>query len=257
MNQHQLTQKRSKKTHMSERLQKAIANAGVASRRRAEKLIAAGHVTVNGAVVTEMGVKVDSSDTIEVDGVPLSQEKKVYYLLYKPRGVVTTAHDDKGRKTVVDILSDVPERVYPVGRLDYDTSGLLLLTNDGDLANGLMHPSFQIDKTYVARVKGVPTPDALRTLTHGVVLDERRTRPAKVKVIRTEQAKQYTIVQITIHEGWHHQVKRMFEAVGLPVEKLMREKFAFLDLTSLTAGEYRSLRHEEVHQLYALLEKQK
>ncbi|ERL66562.1 pseudouridine synthase [Schleiferilactobacillus shenzhenensis] len=239
---------------MSERLQKAIANAGVASRRKAEKLIAAGHVTVNGETVTAMGVQVTPQDAVEVDGVPLTTEQKVYYLLYKPRGVVTTAHDDKGRKTVVDLLTGVTERVYPVGRLDYDASGLLLLTNDGELANGLMHPSFQIDKTYVARVKGIPVGEQLKRLEKGIVLDGKKTRPAKVKVIRTEQAKNYSIIQITIHEGWHHQVKRMFAAVGLPVDKLSREKYAFLDLSGLSAGEYRSLRTHEVRGLYDLLE---
>lgn len=239
---------------MSERLQKVIADAGVASRRKAEKLIATGHVTVNGDTVTAMGIKVTPQDAVEVNGVPLTQERKVYFLLYKPRGVITSAHDEKGRKTVVDLLNGVQERVYPVGRLDYDTSGLLLLTNDGELANGLMHPSFQVDKTYVARVKGIPVGEQLKQLEKGVVLDGRKTRPAKVKVIRTEKIKNYSIIQITIHEGWHHQVKRMMEKVGLPVDKLSRERFAFLTLDGLNAGEYRSLRTHEVRELYDLVE---
>ena len=201
---------------MAERLQKVMAQAGVASRRASEQLILDGKVTVNGKTVRELGTKVEPSDKIAVSGEPIdSREKLVYFLLNKPRGVVTTNSDDKGRATVMDIV-DEPERVYPVGRLDYDTTGVLLLTNDGELANKLMHPRYRIDKVYVAKVKGIPT-----------------------------------IVKLTIHEGKYHQVKEMMKAVGHEVLKLTRERYGMLDLTGLTPGEYRPLRYEEVQALKA------
>ena len=168
-----------------ERLQKVMAEAGVASRRASEKLIAAGHVAVNGQVVTELGTKVTKGDQVTVDGVPIKREPLKYYLLNKPRGVVSTAHDDKGRRTVVDILKDddVEERVYPVGRLDYDTTGILLLTNDGALANKLMHPKFEVEKTYIAKVKGVLSNHDLQKLRQGVIVDGRKTQEAKSKQV--------------------------------------------------------------------------
>ncbi len=184
-----------------ERLQKVIANAGVASRRKAETLIQTGHVTINGKVVTEMGIKVEGSEHIEVDGVPLTRERKVYYMLYKPRQVISAVTDDKKRPVVTEYLEDIPERLYPVGRLDYDTSGLLLLTNDGDFANMLMHPKYKVDKTYVAKVSGIPTPDMLRQLRKGIVLEKRKTAPAKTKIISTDRRKNTAIISITIHEG--------------------------------------------------------
>ncbi|QNQ82364.1 rRNA pseudouridine synthase [Lactobacillus sp. PV037] len=234
---------------MAERLQKVIAQAGVASRRKAEKLITAGVVKVNGKVVTELGTKVEPSDKIEVDGVPIESESLHTYLFYKPRGVISSASDDKGRKTVVDFFEDVPYRLYPVGRLDYDTSGLLLMTNDGELANRLMHPRHEVPKVYVAKIKGILTPEEIYSLTHGVKIDGKKTAPAKLKILRTDANKKYQIVQLTIHEGHYHQVKRMFQAVGHLVDKLSREKYAFLTLQSLTSGEYRELTREEVHQL--------
>lgn len=234
---------------MAERLQKVIAQAGVASRRKAEKLITAGVVKVNGKVVTELGTKVEPSDKIEVDGVPIESESLHTYLFYKPRGVISSANDDKGRKTVVDFFEDVPYRLYPVGRLDYDTSGLLLMTNDGELANRLMHPRHEVPKVYVAKITGVLTPEEIHSLTHGVRIDGKKTAPAKLKILRTDTKKKFQIVQLTIHEGHYHQVKRMFQAVGHLVDKLSREKYAFLTLKSLTSGEYRELTHEEVHKL--------
>lgn len=234
---------------MAERLQKVIAQAGVASRRKAEKLITSGVVKVNGKVVTELGTKVEPSDKIEVDGVPIESESLHTYLFYKPRGVISSANDDKGRKTVVDFFEDVPYRLYPVGRLDYDTSGLLLMTNDGELANRLMHPRHEVPKVYVAKITGVLTPEEIHSLTHGVRIDGKKTAPAKLKILRTDAKKKFQIVQLTIHEGHYHQVKRMFQAVGHLVDKLSREKYAFLTLKSLTSGEYRELTHEEVHKL--------
>lgn len=221
-----------------ERLQKVMAEAGVASRRASEKLIATGHVQVNGQTVTTLGTKVTAKDKIEVDGVPLHREKQVYYLLNKPRGVISSAHDEKGRRTVVDILreDEIEERIYPVGRLDYDTTGLLLLTNDGALANKMMHPKFAVDKTYVAKVKGLISNDDLKQLRTGVKVDGRRTKPAKTRLKGTDREKKTSIVQLTIHEGHYHQVKRMLAAVGHPVIKLHRESYGFLNLREFSRG---------------------
>lgn len=237
-----------------ERLQKVMAQAGVASRRASEKLITSGHVQVNGQTITTLGTKVSVHDHVEVDGVPIHQEKHVYYLLNKPRGVISSAHDDKGRKTVVDLLreDEVEERVYPVGRLDYDTTGILLLTNDGALANKLMHPRFEVEKTYVAKVKGIIQNDDLKRLRLGVMVDGRKTKPAKTRLKEVDRHKQTSLVQLTIHEGRYHQVKRMFEAVGHKVEKLHRETYGFLDLQGLQSGEFRELRPEEVRRLKEL-----
>ncbi|WP_242363362.1 pseudouridine synthase [Limosilactobacillus antri] len=237
-----------------ERLQKVMAEAGVASRRASEKLIATGHVQVNGQTITTLGTKVAARDRIEVDGVPLHREKHVYYLLNKPRGVISSAHDEKGRRTVVDILreNEIEERIYPVGRLDYDTTGLLLLTNDGALANKLMHPKFAVDKTYVAKVKGLVSNDDLKRLRTGVKVDGRRTQPAKARLKATDREKRTSIVQLTIHEGHYHQVKRMLAAVGHPVIKLHRESYDFLTLQGVQPGDYRELRPEEVKRLTRL-----
>lgn len=234
---------------MAERLQKVIAQAGVASRRKAEKMIVAGQVKVNGKKITELGTKVESSDKVEVNGVPIESESLHTYLFYKPRGVISSANDDKGRKTVVDYFEEVPYRLYPIGRLDYDTSGLLLMTNDGELANKLMHPKNEVPKVYVAKIKGTLTPEEIRSLIHGVRIDGKKTAPAKLKILRTDVKKNFQIVQLTIHEGHYHQVKRMFQAVGHLVDKLAREKYAFLNLKSLTSGEYRELSNEEVYKL--------
>ena len=237
-----------------ERLQKVMAEAGVASRRASEKLIATGHVQVNGQTVTTLGPKVTAKDKIEVDGIPLHREKQVYYLLNKPRGVISSAHDEKGRRTVVDILreDEIEERIYPVGRLDYDTTGLLLLTNDGTLANKMMHPKFAVDKTYVAKVKGLISNDDLKQLRTGVKVDGRRTKPAKTRLKGTDREKKTSIVQLTIHEGHYHQVKRMLAAVGHPVIKLHRESYGFLNLQGVQPGDYRELRPEEVKRLNRL-----
>ena len=237
---------------MAERLQKAIAQAGVASRRKAEKMISAGQVKVNGQTVTELGTKVDDKDSIEVDGVPIERESLHTYLLYKPRGVISTTSDDKGRKTVTDFFEELPYRLYPIGRLDYDTSGLLLMTNDGELANKLMHPRHEVPKVYSAKIKGILKPEEIYALKHGVRIDGRKTAPAKVNIVKTDRKKNTQIVQLTIHEGHYHQVKKMFQAVGHLVDKLSREKYACLTLNSLTSGQYRELTHQEVAQLKKL-----
>ena len=229
------------------RLQKYMADAGVASRRKSEELIAKGHVKVNGKLITEMGVKVDNHDRIEVDGVPMEEEKKRYILMYKPRGVISAVSDDKDRKVVTDLLEDdVRERVYPIGRLDYDTSGLLLLTNDGDFANHLMHPRYHVDKTYIAKVEGILTTEEIRKLENGIKLKGYTTSKAKVRVMSKDKKKNSSIVRMVIHEGHNHQVKNMFDAVGHKVEKLSRESYDFLTLDGLVSGQYRDLTRLEV-----------
>ncbi|KIP20815.1 Ribosomal large subunit pseudouridine synthase B [Anoxybacillus ayderensis] len=235
-----------------ERLQKVIAHAGVASRRKAEQLIVEGKVKVNGKVVTELGVKVSPQDRIEVDGIPLEREEPVYYLLYKPRGVISSVKDEKGRKVVTDFFKHVNKRIYPIGRLDYDTSGLLLLTNDGEFANILMHPRYEIEKVYIAKVKGIPVREKMKQLEKGVMLEDGVTAPAKAKVLSIDKRKQTAIVELRIHEGRNRQVRRMFEAIGHPVLKLKRERYAFLDLKGLNPGDYRELSPHEVKQLRAL-----
>lgn len=238
-----------------ERLQKVIAYAGVASRRKAEQLIVEGKVKVNGKVVKELGTKVAASDEIEVEGVKLEKEDKVYFLLYKPRGYISAVTDDKGRKTVTDIFKKkVYQRIFPVGRLDYDTTGLLLLTNDGEFSYQLTHPKFKIDKTYIARVKGVPTKEGLMKLQSGIKLEDGKTAPPKVSMTSYDEAAGKAICEITIHEGKNRQVRRMFEAIGTPVVKLKRERFAFLDLGGLVPGEYRELTKHEVKLLRVLAE---
>lgn len=234
------------------RLQKAIAEAGIASRRHAEALISAGRVTVNGETVTAMGVKVTPQDAIEVDGVPLTQEQKKYYLFYKPRGVISAASDDKKRRVVTDFFEDEPQRLYPVGRLDWDTSGLLLMTNDGDFANRLMHPSFKVEKNYVAKLQGIPTREKLMPLRDGLVVDHKKLAPARFKIMSTDKAKQTSIVSLTIHQGINHQVKKMFETLGYKVIKLSREQYGPLTLAGLQPGDYRALKPAEVAALEAL-----
>ena len=235
-----------------ERLQKIISNSGIASRRKAEELIKEGRVKVDGVVVTELGTKVSKKNIVEVDNVKIGTEEKVYYLLNKPRGVVTTTSDEHGRKTVVSLI-ETDKRIYPVGRLDYDTSGLLILTNDGDFANQMMHPRYKVDKTYVAKVEGLITPDSIKKLRNGVVIDGKPTSRARAKIISRDAKKNTSIVSLTIHEGRYHQVKKMFDAVGHKVQKLSRTTYGTLTLDGLTSGEYRELSHNEVRELLKLI----
>lgn len=237
---------------VAERLQKVMARAGVASRRHSEELIQAGRVTVNGRVVTELGTKVVAGrDIIEVDGRPLGQpEEKVYVMLNKPKGYVTTLFDPQGRPKVTDLLEgQVAERVYPVGRLDYDTEGLLLLTNDGDLANGLMHPARKVKKTYIAKVRGVPGPAKLKKLQEGIELEDGPTAPAEVKVLEVRAPNSATI-SLRIHEGRNRQVRRMIAAIGHEVIHLKRTTLGPLNLGDLPVGQWRPLTREEVAALY-------
>lgn len=238
-----------------ERLQKVMAHAGVASRRSSEKLITSGHVKVNGETVTELGVKVSKHDRILVDEVPIQTEMPIYILMNKPRQVVSTVSDDKHRKTVIDLLDDeIKERVYPVGRLDYDTTGLILLTNDGELANQLTHPKYEVDKTYVAKVQGIPTNEELKNLRKGVSLEGKRTAPARSKLLSSDDKRKTAIISLTIHEGKNHQVKKMLQAIGHPVMKLKRETYAFLTLNGVQPGEFRELNPEEVKELKRVAE---
>lgn len=237
-----------------ERLQKVIANSGITSRRKAEEMIQNGNVKVNGEIVKTLGFKVNPSDNVEVNGVSISKEEKVYYVLNKPREVITSVSDDKGRKTVVDLIKE-DKRIYPVGRLDYDTTGILLLTNDGELANLLMHPKNEIDKCYVAKISGVLNPKELMLLKNGVMINGVKTSKAHVKTKKIDKESGTSIVELIIHEGKNHQVKNMFKAVNHEVLKLKRERIAFLDLTGLKSGEYRKLNHKEVTTLYSLVRK--
>lgn len=237
-----------------ERLQKVIAASGITSRRKAEELITDGKVKVNGKIVTELGTKVSSSDQVEVNGVIISKEDKEYYLLNKPRGVVTTTSDDKQRKTVVDLIP-TKARIYPVGRLDYDTTGVLLLTNDGEFANILMHPNSEVEKKYMAKLEGIITGEEVNKLKDGVVLDDIKVIPKRVKLKKVDTKTNTCMVEIIIHEGKNHQVKRMFEKVSHQVIKLKRERVAFFDLKDLQSGEYRKLTPKEVAKVYSLQNK--
>lgn len=239
-----------------ERLQKVIAASGITSRRKAEDLIKNGKVIVDGQIITELGYKVGEGAEIIVNGIKLNREEKVYYLLNKPRGVVTTTSDDKGRKTVIDLIDD-DRRIYPVGRLDYDTTGALILTNDGEFANNLMHPRNKVEKVYIAKINGFLTPSDMMALKNGVVIDGKKTSKARVKVRKTDRETKTSIVELIIHEGRNHQVKNMFSVLGYEVLKLKRERFAFLDVKSLNSGEYRLLNPKEVKQLYVLTQQKK
>ncbi len=235
-----------------ERLQKVIANSGYTSRRKAEELILKGKVVVNGEVVKELGTKVGPDDVIMVEGVELNKEvKKVYYLLNKPRGYICSLSDEKGRKTV-DTLIDSYERVYPVGRLDYDTTGLLIMTNDGELANILMHPSNNVEKVYIVKIEGILTTEEIYKLKDGVVVDGVKCVPKRVKIRKKDINKNNEIVEITIVEGRNHIVKNIFKEIGHDVMKLKRERYAFLDVNGLQSGEYRMLDTKEVKRLYSL-----
>lgn len=234
------------------RLQKYLALCGVASRRHAEDMIQQGLVQVNGQTVTEMGVQVEDSDVVCVRGERVLPESEKRYILYhKPMGEVTTVTDPKGRDTVMDHFRDFPVRLYPIGRLDYDSEGLLLLTNDGDLAARLMHPRHEVDKTYLARITGQLSPENLHLLRSGVTLDDGfKTSPADVRVIRVETFA--SAVLITIHEGHNRQVRRMMEAVGHRVLLLRRVKFGPVDLRGTERGTWRDLTADEVRALKEL-----
>ena len=234
------------------RLQKYLALSGVASRRASEKLIAEGHVMVNGRRITEMGVQIDENrDRITVDGKPIHMETEKHYLAYnKPMGEVTTASDPEGRNTVMDKFRDYPARLYPVGRLDYDSEGLILLTNDGDMMQHLLHPSHEVPKKYLCKESNKVTEDEIRHLRAGVDLDGRLTSPADIHLVRYEAFA--SIVLVTIHEGRNRQVRRMFEAIGHEVVALKRIGFGPILLEDLPRGQWRRLTPAEIHALKEL-----
>ncbi|WP_019638976.1 pseudouridine synthase [Paenibacillus fonticola] len=234
-----------------ERLQKILAAAGVASRRKCEEMILNGLVQVNGETVTALGTKADPAvDVITVNGKTVGAEKKLYIMFNKPKGVITSASDPQGRKIVTDYLKAIPERLYPVGRLDYDTEGLLLLTNDGEFAHLLTHPKHHVPKTYLATVKGVPHGTELDKLKQGIMLEDGLTSPAEVEYYDVDPEGKQSVISITIHEGRNRQVRRMFEAIQHPVVKLKRISFGGVFLENLKRGLYRHLTKEEVEGLF-------
>jgi 23S rRNA pseudouridine2605 synthase len=235
----------------AERLQKILAHAGVASRRKAEQLIETGHVSVNGKVVRELGSKADiDEDVIQVDGRTIRQtQDKVHYVLYKPAGCVTTLSDPENRPTIKAYLEHIPERVYPVGRLDYDVEGALIVTNDGDLAFSMMHPRFGVRRTYLAKVHGVPTAEQLERLRRGVRLEDGRARALEAEL--HSRTPKNTWVRVVVAEGRQHLVKRLMEAVGAPVQKLHRADYGGVAVAGMRPGEVRELTRAEVHSLRA------
>ena len=236
-----------------ERISKVISNLGYASRRGADELIRDGRVLVNGEKAI-LGQKISSEDIIAIDDKIVNKDNinYEYYLLNKPRGIVSTSNDEKGRKTVVDLIES-NTRIYPVGRLDYDTTGAILLTNDGTLTNKLIHPKNNIDKIYLAKVSGIITGNDIHKLEQGVKIDNYITKPAKVKLKSFNKKTNSSFVLLTIHEGHNHQVKKMFEVIGFKVDKLTRISFAGLDVKNIKSGEYRKLTVKEVQRLYSLV----
>jgi pseudouridine synthase len=230
---------------MLTRLQKIIADAGVTSRRKAEELIVTGRVTVNRKVIRELGSKADPvRDEIKVDGRRIEpQQPRIAVLLNKPDGYITSLHDPEGRPVVSQLVDAIPSRLYPVGRLDYHTEGLLILTNDGNLTQSIEHPSREIDKVYVAKVKGIPSGAAIERIRKGVVLDGRRTRPAQIRILETRKN---CWLEVTIQEGRQNQIRRMFEVIGHPVLKMKRTAIGFLRDDRLKTGEYRYLTKQEI-----------
>jgi 23S rRNA pseudouridine2605 synthase len=233
----------------AERLQKILAHAGVTSRRKAEVLIESGHVTVNGKVIRELGSKADiDEDVIQVDGRTIREtQEKVYYVLYKPAGCVTTLSDPEERPTIKTYLQHVPERVYPVGRLDYDAEGALIVTNDGDLAFSMMHPRFGVRRTYLAKVHGVPTREQIERLRSGVRLEDGRARALEAEI--QSRTPKNTWVRVVVAEGRQHLVKRLMEAVGAPVQKLHRADYGGIGVAGMRPGELRELTRAEVQLL--------
>jgi 23S rRNA pseudouridine2605 synthase len=240
-----------------ERLQKIIAEAGVTSRRKAEELITAGRVKVNGEVITELGYKANPKDLIYVDGELISKEDKKYYCMYKPRSVITSVSDEFNRTTVIDLLSAELQsyRLYPVGRLDYDTKGVLLLTNDGEFMNLMVGPKSGIEKEYLARLDGIIDPQSISRLEQGVMVEGHKTLPSRVRVKSVDRKNNSCLVDITITEGKYHQIKNMLEAVGFPVKHLTRIRFGCIELGEMAEGTVRPLGVHEIKTLRELAKK--
>lgn len=233
------------------RLQKRIAEQSDYSRRKAEELIIEGKVSVNGKIIQELGYKVNDKDKIEIEGVALNTNEKKYFILNKPEKCVSTVSDDKGRKTVIDFIK-TKSKIYPIGRLDYDTTGILLLTNDGDFANLLMHPSSNIEKVYSAKIDGIMTLADIKELKQGVVIDGYKTKECRVKVRKVNNKTNTSIIEIGINEGRNHQVKKMFKALGFNVLKLDRIRYGILTIENLKRGESKELSKKDVSRLYVL-----
>lgn len=235
-----------------ERLQKVIANSGYTSRRNAEVLISTGHVTVNGELVTELGFKVNGDDIICIDGTTIRKDLKyVYYLLNKPREVISSVSDEVGRKTVVDLIK-TDERIYPVGRLDYDTTGLIILTNDGELTNYLNSARNKIQKTYIAKINGILNADDFYKIKKGIIIDNRKLIIDNLKVRKIDKIKNTSLVEVTIHEGRNHIIRKFFESLHYDVKKLHRSKYACFNDNDLKSGEYREISKKEIKTLYSL-----
>ena len=234
-----------------ERLQKVIASSGITSRRKAEELIVQGKVKVNGKTITELGTKVNPSDLIEVDGEIIKKEEFVYFLLNKPREVLSTTKDDKGRKTVVDLI-DTDKKIFPVGRLDYDTTGAIILTNDGEFSNILTKPNNEIKKLYIAKLDSILLKEDIIKLKKGIRLDSKLIKPDRVKLKKVNSKNKTCIVEITIHEGLNHEVKRLFNKLGYNVLKLKREAIGIFNIINIPSGKYRPLTIKEVKIIYSL-----
>ena len=234
-----------------ERLQKVIASSGLTSRRKAEELIVDGKVKVNGKTITELGTKVNPSDLIEVDGEIIKKEEFVYFLLNKPREVLSTTKDDKGRKTVVDLI-DTDKKIFPVGRLDYDTTGAIILTNDGEFSNILTKPNNEIKKLYIAKLDSILLKEDIIKLKKGIRLDSKLIKPDRVKLKKVNSKNKTCIVEITIHEGLNHEVKRLFNKLGYNVLKLKREAIGIFNIINIPSGKYRPLTIKEVKIIYSL-----
>ena len=235
-----------------ERLQKVIAQSGVTSRRKAEELMKQGKVSVDGVIITELGFKVKSGAQIIVEGKQINKESKVYYVMNKPKKSLCTLNDEHSRLTVIDVMG-VKERVFPVGRLDYDTTGVLIMTNDGEFANQIIHPSFHIPKTYEVHIDGIFETDQIKEMEKGITLDDGiKTLPAKVWITNKDFSKKLTTFDLTIQEGRNRQVKRMCEYFGFEVKRLHRKKLGFLTVDGLRQGEYRLLKPFEIKQLKRL-----
>lgn len=234
-----------------ERLQKIIAKAGIASRRKAEELIISGRVKVNGVVIKELGFKASVSDRIEVDKKVIKLQDRVYFVLYKPSSVISTVSDQFDRISVVDLLGE-KEKVFPVGRLDYDTTGVLILTNDGDFANMLMHPKYEVEKEYYVKIKGLLRKEESAILRKGIIIDGEKLKPAIVKDVKYDEKKENTFLNVIITEGKYHQIKRMFQELGHEVVKLKRVRYGSITLEGLVEGQYRALKPHEIKTLYHL-----
>ena len=237
-----------------ERLQKIIANSGICSRRKAEELISQGKVTVNGKIINELGFKANESDDIRVNGEKISAEQKAVFLLNKPKNVISSSSDDRGRTTVVDLI-DSNLRLYPLGRLDYDSSGLLLLSNDGELMQKLIHPKYEVEKTYQVTIDGLINDNEISQLEKGIEIEDYVTAPAKVKLIRKNENRYTSFLEITIHEGKNREIRKMFEKLGYHVLKLHRIKEANIELGNLKSGEYRRLKPYEIKKLNDYLDR--